>query len=173
MNEMAELLRRAMSRPSQGVNVFRQDCTLAEAVHHAVDTVRPLADAAHVLLSVDVAPDASAMPAGPLGTVVMNGLRNAIEACAEPGVQLRRVELCAAVTHTGRELSIVIADTGGGLASTADESGKTKSGGHGIGLGVCRDLVAELGGRCSLSNLPYGEGAAFHVVVPLRSLQAA
>jgi signal transduction histidine kinase len=173
MDEMAALLHRAMEGHMTTTAAFERECSLAEAVRQAIETVTPLADAARVGLSVDVASAAADLPAGPLGTMLINGLRNAIEACAEPGVRLRRVELTALLTHNGRELSVLICDTAGGLADADDDETEKKAGGHGIGLGVCRDLARGLGGQCELSDLPYGAGAVLQITVPLRSLKAA
>jgi signal transduction histidine kinase len=173
MNEMATLLRRAMAGPVSTADAFHRECTLAEAVRQAIATVEPLAKAAQVGLSVDVSPEAAALPAGPLGAVLINGLRNAIEACAEPGVRLRRVELTALLTERGHALAVLICDTGGGLIQPDVSGVVAKPDGHGIGLRICHDLTSELGGRCVLSDLPYGAGAVLQITVPLRSLKAA
>ncbi len=42
--------------------------------------------------------------------------------------------------------------------------------GHGMGLDLCRQIVAELDGRLELVEGPCGSGALMRVTVPRRSL---
>jgi len=171
MTDMASVLDRAMS----GGQAFRAGLlhsprTLGEEVRQVLATVAPLAERDRVVLEVEVSPEAACLPAGPLGPVLTNGLRNAIEACAVDGLMMRRVDASIILSRAGSELLILISDSGGGLPGEPVAGFTTKAGGHGFGLGVCRDVVTELGGRMELANIPFGRGAVLEVSVPLRSL---
>ena len=58
----------------------RAPSTIAEAAHHAADVLGPIADERGVELTLSIQPEASVLPAQPLYTVVLNALRNAIDA---------------------------------------------------------------------------------------------
>lgn len=74
-------------------------------------------------------------------------------------------------------LTIDVRDTGIGIApehqarifdpfSQADDSTTRVYGGSGLGLAICREIVVDAGGTISVSS-DVGEGATFHVEVPL------
>ncbi|HEY9234070.1 MULTISPECIES: sensor histidine kinase [Phenylobacterium] len=105
-----------------------------------------------------------------LQQVVVNLLVNAIQAIGEGAGRERRIEL-----ELGLEPScavmLAIRDTGPGVAAgdlrrVFDGFFTTKNTGVGIGLSVCQSIVAEHGGRISVSNHPAG-GAMFQVRLPI------
>jgi signal transduction histidine kinase len=68
----------------------------------------------------------------------------------------------------------MIADNGAGWP--ADQAGRQAPippRGHGIGLSVCARIVAMLGGRMRLYNVPFGRGAVLQVELPVQRLAAA
>jgi signal transduction histidine kinase len=172
MNDMAALLSRALDRKDvSGAGLLGSSRTLGEEVEQVRATLAPMAQDERVVLNVDLAPEAGPLPGGPLGHVLANGLRNAIEACAVDGVAMRQVDASITISRDGSELLILITDTGGGLRPGTVEGASTKMGGHGLGLGVCRDVITELGGRIELRGIPFGRGAILEVGVPIRSLE--
>ena len=81
------------------------------------------------------------------------------------------------------ELHIVVADTGVGIAARDHErvfekfqqvgdalTGKPK--GTGLGLTICRDIVAHHGGRLMLDSQP-SRGSTFTIVLPVDAHQLA
>ena len=170
MKDIAVVLNRAMSGPVSDAELLRSERTVGEELEHVLARISPMAEERSVQLHVDLADDAAALPAGPLGPVLLNALRNAIEACGTSRAAERRVKTSITVNRRGSELTILIPDTGPGLGDSASPGRSNKAGGHGIGLGVCRDILAELGGRFEIGNAPFGRGAVMQAHVPLASL---
>jgi two-component system C4-dicarboxylate transport sensor histidine kinase DctB len=108
-----------------------------------------------------------------LEQVILNLVQNAVEALDEAGTADARLNLSVAATtaKAGGGVEIVIADNGPGLAD--EVSGAlftpfvtTKATGLGLGLVICRDIVAGFGGE--LNTRASGSGATFVI-----SLKAA
>lgn len=104
-----------------------------------------------------------------LQQVILNLLRNAIEAMAFPTVMLRRLRLrtfqCDATT-----IEITVSDTGIGIGAGQAERlfepfTSTKPGGLGMGLAISRRIVNAHGGRLWATCNPEG-GMIFHCTLP-------
>lgn len=160
--------------------------TLAEAAEHAVRVLTPDAQRIGATIRADIAPAAADQPAGPLYSVLLNGLRNALESLAESniGADPRRggtVELAATCEapppgHRVRWICITVTDDGLGPPTGPDahrlfEHGfTTKSGGHGLGLALSRSIVRDLHGTIQLmprlsGATPRG-GAILRIAIP-------
>lgn len=176
MQQMAVLLERAMQIADPRAAVLRNDQPLGEYVPELLGTLRPKADEHSVTFNLHMTNDAAAVPTGPLGTVLLNGLTNAIDACASSENMPRLIEVSISISSRS-DLVILISDTGPGVIETCRTSHApghtTKADGHGIGLDLSRQIVDELGGRLQLTNIPFGAGAIFQVRVPLPRLRAA
>ena len=173
------------------------DLTVADACEHAVTMLEPLAAAAGAEVRVLIDEPARLLPADILYTIVSNGLRNALESIASaneayPGrVEAGRVDLRVAFEPPlGAEsasglLTVEIADNGIGLPVGAAEGGPvtsapdmrgfslgltTKRRGHGIGLALCSELIAERGGTIRLKPGNSGVGATLRVRWPVSVL---
>ena len=105
-----------------------------------------------------------------LQQVVLNLVRNAIDAMAEVPESQREIVLSARLVPEG-EIEVVVADHGTGLAADASEHlfnpfFTTKSGGTGLGLAISRSIVRAHGGR--LWHTPNERtGARFHFTLPV------
>jgi two-component system sensor kinase FixL len=105
-----------------------------------------------------------------LQQVVLNLVRNAIDAMADVPEDRREVVLTARENDDG-EVEVVVADHGTGLAPEATDHlfnafFTTKSGGTGLGLAISRSIVRAHGGR--LWHTPNeGSGARFHFTLPV------
>lgn len=105
-----------------------------------------------------------------LGQVLINLISNARKYC-----DAARPELRIAVRQRGARVVIDVIDNGSGIprdkqalifekfARLTDQS---RAGGAGLGLAICREIMANLGG--SIGYLPGQGGAAFRVTLPLR-----
>jgi PAS domain S-box-containing protein len=101
--------------------------------------------------------------------VLLNLVRNAVEAIASSDAVERAVTISTADAANGR-VEIAVADTGPGLAPDALERVfepffTTKPDGIGIGLALSRSIVDAHGGRLWASARP-GGGAVFHLQLP-------
>jgi signal transduction histidine kinase len=101
--------------------------------------------------------------------VILNLVRNAIEAMACVEGRSRIMTACSKAADD--HVSITIADTGSGIIPTDrervfDALYTTKGSGLGLGLSICRKIVAAHGGRLRVEESTM-HGAAFTFVLPL------
>jgi nitrogen fixation/metabolism regulation signal transduction histidine kinase len=100
-----------------------------------------------------------------LEQVVINLLRNAVDAALETGGAVE-----AGWTAEPGQAILWIRDEGLGLANTANlfvPFFTTKPGGSGIGLVLCRQIIEAHGGALTLANRPDSRGCEARVVLPL------
>ncbi len=137
--------------------------TIAMAIDHAVDVARPLASQAGVQIKVRIDPRAGRLHAGPMYTVVLNALFNAIESIGkstkpdslDPG---GLIEIIARVDLKREETVIEIFDDGIGLSAAVRNNKAFKHGvstdedHHGIGLSMAHQIVEQLEGVITLTE---------------------
>lgn len=149
--------------------------TLAEAVDHAVEVIRPAAEAQRTAVEVHVEADAAVAPSGPLYVVVLTATRHALESVRRAArgkagggrveIEVRCERLAPEAGGTNGEERVIvidIRDSGDGPAGEATEWGE------GFGLSLARSVVAGIGGTMEL--LPgCGAGARRGSVVRVRT----
>lgn len=105
-----------------------------------------------------------------LAQVFINLVSNARKYC-----DAARPELRIAVKQRGARVVIDFIDNGSGIPKDKQQiifekfarlTDQSRAGGAGLGLAICREIMANLGG--SISYLPAQGGAAFRVTLPLR-----
>lgn len=146
---------------------------VAGVVEHAVDSIRPAAEAKQIAIDMRVEPGAGHMVADPerLQQIVWNLLSNAVKFTPAGG----RVQLHAA--RVGDEVHITVSDTGAGISAEflphvferfrQQHVGTTREyGGLGLGLAIVRHLVALHGGSITAESEGEGRGATFRVRLP-------
>jgi len=160
LERMTTLVRSAMSGRAMVVSpltLMGRPIALAEVVMHATEVLSPAADEAGVSITVEIDPALVDLPGGPIYSVILNGVKNAIESIAQVGGggQIR----IAATRHTGRggdvRVLMEILDDGpgppgGDLEPWLGPVKSTKPGGAGIGLAICRNVVSQMGGTIEL-----------------------
>jgi PAS domain S-box-containing protein len=127
----------------------------------------PAAEKSKVEIAIDCDDDLPLLESGTLYQVVLNLVKNAIEAMPGGG----RVDVRARTTDGA--IAIEVGDTGPGippevLARLFEPFYTLKATGKGTGLGlvICKDLVEKQGGTVVASNRPDG-GAMFTVRIPV------
>ena len=104
-----------------------------------------------------------------LQQVIVNLLVNSMQAVTQTEVAMRRITLDIGVGENDA-VSFSIRDNGSGIpAENLDRVFEsfftTKDDGMGIGLAICRSIIAAHGGSISVSNVP-GGGARFQFILP-------
>jgi signal transduction histidine kinase/CheY-like chemotaxis protein len=143
-------------------------------IEHAIEIVRPTADARGVTLQTDLDPKAGPISGDDsrLQQVVWNLLSNAIKFTAKGGVV--QIRLVRVESH----IEIVVSDTGQGIEPAflpfafdrfRQEVGSSSRlhGGMGLGLAIVRHLVELHGGSVEAESKGKGKGSVFTVKLPI------
>lgn len=104
---------------------------------------------------------------GMVEQLLINLLKNAHEAC--DGIPEKSIELKAEMV--GEIVHITVSDNGHGISPEAIDKifipfYSTKSGGSGIGLSLCRQIVIRHKGKISVSSAGDGKGSQFKIEFP-------
>ena len=100
--------------------------------------------------------------------VLVNLLRNAIEAIASHPVRSRIITISARAAADF--VTVCVTDTGPGIApdlSLFSQFETTKTNGMGLGLSICRSIVEGNGGRLWLDDTARQSGASFCFTIPV------
>ncbi len=154
----------AFSRTADGT---LEPMPIRETLLEAADAVRPQAERAGVCVAVECPDDLPALRSGALFQVVLNLVKNAVEAMPDGG------EVAVGARIEEDALVIDVADTGPGLPEDRLRdlwqpffTRKASTRGTGLGLVISRDLVEKQGGGIEAANRPEG-GARFTITIPL------
>jgi signal transduction histidine kinase/CheY-like chemotaxis protein len=151
------------------------DFDLPALLRDVVDLLANRAEAKGISLVAEVDPALPVWWRGDptrLRQVVVNLVGNGIKFT-------ERGEVCVSVGpgQDGRGINITVRDTGIGIAAEAlgrlfqkfeqaDAATSRKYGGAGLGLAICKNIVAAMGGRIEATSQP-GLGSVFSVLLPL------
>ncbi len=131
----------------------RQAIELGEAIEHAVDVSRPLASSMRVEIVTTLDPAAARRTCGPLYPLILNGLRNAVESIGSVRGEEPAGGLVAVVLTAESDGSTVLRIIDDGVGPPAIDEQKlfeygvtSKPRGQGVGLAVCRSIIAEIEG---------------------------
>src|SRR5262249_15466237 len=150
---------------------------LVSVIEHAVQTIRPAADAKRISLETDLPSEIGQITGDPtrLQQVVWNLLSNAVKFTPQGG----RVE--ARLERVDPYIGITVSDTGKGISPDfipyvfdrfrqADASSARRYGGLGLGLALVKYLVELHGGTIEAVSGGDGQGATFKVTLPVRAV---
>ena len=160
------IIRRLRAFVSRG-EVQEQPEPVADVVTDAVALARASLGQHDVAVRTEIDPAGETMLADrvQIQQVLVNLLRNAVEALSNAPVGSR--EIVIASHYRGEEgmIEISVSDNGPGLSEEAigqlyKPFASTKKDGMGVGLSICRRIVEAHGGRFSAENRPEG-GAIF------------
>jgi PAS domain S-box-containing protein len=172
VEDLLELTRLQAGR----IELHREPADLREAVLRAVREIEPLAGARgqDVRLELPPGPLQSVVDIERLGRALVNLLANANKYGRDNGAIVVRLE------ERPREAVFSVIDDGPGIAARdqariferfyrAESAAASGTKGCGLGLPIARALVELHGGRVWVES-KRGEGAAFHVALPLDSV---
>ncbi|MCG8416384.1 MAG: ATP-binding protein [Proteobacteria bacterium] len=172
--EPIALVRNEITRLSQLVREFLdfarpsvldvEECDVVELVRNAVELQRPAASASgvHIELATPDRPVIVAVDRGKMQQVILNLLRNAIEALDATG----RITVEVAADGTGA--LVRVRDNGPGIADDVltrlfEPFFSTKEQGTGLGMAICHSLITQHGGDIRAYS---DNGAVFEVTLP-------
>jgi len=170
-----------VSRITRGkLDLQREQVSLASVIHDAVDTARPLLDAASHELSIESPPASLEVHADPvrLTQVFANLLGNSAK-YTPPHGQIRISAHVAASANAGaaQEVEVIVEDNGIGIppeslpsvfemfTQVSREKGRSSSG-LGIGLALVKGLVEMHDGRVWAESAGENQGSRFVVRLP-------
>ena len=150
----------------------RERFDLNDVVHSVFRLLRSTLANANVKVHIELAPDLSHFDGDrvQLQQVVLNLAMNACEAMRDVAPDARTLVVKSDL-EAGRLARVSISDHGPGIAPEQlervfDPFFTTKPNGLGLGLAVCRQIIAAHGGRLSARADP-GPGATFYFTLPL------
>lgn len=155
---------------------------LPVVVAQTVRLLSPAAASAGITLDANVAADLADLPAGPMFPVLLNAVRNSIDAIAASQSGSRLIDGAGQVFISARrdagDLVLTVTDNGPGIApNLLDDDGQfrfgrtTKAHGHGLGLSLCREMLGDYGGTITPGNRTEG-GAQLVCRCPIDRLRA-
>ena len=158
----------ASAGPSPG------SCDAAAVLRHVGALLEPQLRRTRTSLAIDVTATAPiAIEAHALQQILVNLGQNAGQAMAEARIEGGTLSITARPAPGGIATLITVTDDGPGVPPSDrtrvfDPFFTTKAAGVGTGLGlaVCKHLVATAGGSIEVGDGPGGRGAEFRVVIP-------
>ena len=164
-----------VARVTRGrIELRKEPVDIAAVLRNAVETSRPLIEAARHNLTVDVPADTVTVMADPvrLTQIVANLLNNAAKYTAEGGrisVSARRGDgqVVVSVRDNGIGIPVEVLPRVFDLFAQADRTYQRAQGGLGIGLTLVRTLVELHGGTVTAKSEGLGRGSEFIVQLPL------
>ncbi len=166
-----------VSRFTRGkIDLRKEPVELARVIQSAVDTSRPLIEAAGHQLAISISPEVITLEADPvrLAQIISNLLNNSAK-YTEPGGQI-----WLSAQREGTEVTISVRDTGMGIPAEmlprvfdmfaqVDPTLKRSQGGLGIGLTLAKNLVQMHGGQIEARSDGLGKGSEFVIRLPVLS----
>lgn len=149
----------------------------ARNLKRVIEEIHPLAEvdarANNISLEFDIADKLPEVVVDELQfqQVILNLLRNAIDATLDSDPDARRVELHGYISAPD-EVRVDVVDRGHGISDAVRNNVfnpffTTKSGGMGMGLTICQTIVKSHGGKLGFENNP-GGGSTFYVTLPTK-----
>lgn len=167
-----EVIRRLRALLQRG-EIAHQFVDLEECIEEVLRLMRSDLMARHILVKPVFARNLPCIQGDriQLQQIFLNLLVNACDAIDTSPTAGR--EITVATTSTPDDVQVAVHDRGPGLPSEPESLFEpfhtTKPHGLGMGLAICRMLVAAHGGRIWAESNPDG-GATFHVTLPVRAL---
>jgi methyl-accepting chemotaxis protein len=154
------------------LKIANEPFELRPVIDKVIRSVRPMVEAKHLVLELEVAPDVEKVTADSrrVEQVLLNLLSNSIKFTEQGHIRITCL-------HQGSEVRISVADTGIGIKRedleklfrpfTQVETGLTRQyEGTGLGLSISKRLVTLMGGTIAVES-EWGKGSTFSFTVPV------
>ena len=158
----------------RGGNVPREDVSPELIIKAAIDLMRADAVRHYVRVAARVEPITPRVFADPIQIeqVLLNLLRNGIEAISLANPPLREIEVTASRAADSRMVEFAVRDTGPGISPEIggrlfQPFASTKLTGMGLGLSISRSIIEAHGGRIWAMPARAGAGAEIRFTVPV------
>ena len=126
MGDMSAMLERSMRPGANAESMLHSSRMLGEEVRAILALVCDDTRAADVTITLDLSPDLETLPAGPIGTILINGLRNALAALHRGGARTQPARIAVVFTREAGWLQLFVEDNGPGFGfaehGTGDEA---------------------------------------------------
>lgn len=171
--EVIRRLRGFIKKSASELELVDINDLVSEVVQLAEVDARKHGISVHVHLATDVQ-EVRVDPVQ-LQQVILNLIRNALEAMEETPRERARVDVYTAQEDNGQVIVRVV-DCGPGLSEDAlrrvfDPFFTTKATGMGMGLSISHSIIATHGGQLSVSNNDSGLGATFTIALNAKTLR--
>jgi signal transduction histidine kinase len=175
LNGLIQDLQELALAEARQLHIERQAMAVQEVIEQTISMLQPSANAAQLTLSADVAPDLPPVYADPrrVGQILRNLISNAIKHTPHGG----QICVAAATTPNLNAIEVRVTDSGRGIEDEhlpyiferfyrVDPSRSRHSGGAGLGLAICKQLIETLGGHIQVESA-VGQGTTFAFTLPL------
>ncbi|MEJ7600520.1 MAG: sensor histidine kinase [Kofleriaceae bacterium] len=172
--EYARTPRQSEREIASAGGVATASCEPAAVVRHVAALLNPQLKKARATLASDIGSTASvAIEAHALQQILVNLVQNASQAMTDGKTPGGTITIASRPEPGGIATAITVSDDGPGIPPTDrnrvfDPFFTTKAAGVGTGLGlaVCKHLIATAGGSIEVGDAPGGRGAEFRLVIP-------
>ncbi|MDR2787384.1 MAG: PAS domain S-box protein [Candidatus Accumulibacter sp.] len=148
-------------------------CNLIEVIDDSIGLIDPAAKLAHVRITREIFADFPELMVDRImiEQVLLNLMRNAIEAMSAPPVSPERQRLTVRLEQAGDQARISVIDWGPGIPPEIQDKlftpfFSTKTDGMGMGLNICRSIIEFHRGRLWVEGNPEG-GVILVISLPL------
>ncbi len=181
LSRLVEDLRLLSLADAGELPLVRRPLPLAPFLTQIANAYQPIATQQEINLQIRLSPDLPEISADPdrLRQVIGNLMENALRHTPAGGT----ITLLAEPDANPHYVHLVITDTGPGIPPEdlphvferfyrGDKSRHRHNGGSGLGLAIARGIVQAHNGRIYAESQP-GQGASFHIVLPIHEAETA
>jgi signal transduction histidine kinase len=162
-----------MLKIAQGTSRNTSEVSIRHAAESALAILREGLERSGVCLVVEIPPDLPSFfgVQGDVEQLLLNLISNARDATKAGD------SLVIRASHDGSTIELVVEDTGCGIPKEHLERVQepfftTKANGHGLGLAICRSIVAQMRGQLRIESAP-GAGTRVRALFPVPSEETA
>jgi len=168
INQEVERMERMLTdvmRYSKPVKVEKQRLPLNDVVSRAIHTFsHQIPSDVKITVNLDPSNPMVALDPGPITQVILNLIKNSIEALDKGG------EIQVSTKMQGEHVSVIVSDNGPGIpeevqARIHDPFFTTKQHGNGLGLAICNQIISDHEGTIEVTSVPHTE-TVFRFTLP-------